>query len=268
MALKIGKKKDTPADDWSDSALQDDTTSPPVATEPADSFGADIVTDTAPPRKNLAPIMLAAGAVLLLTAIGLGVYFLFLNKPAQDAEAPIVATQPGTSPAPEALPDPANPVVAPATPNTKKPVKGVATPAKPVDDPTKIAVKPASNTIVKVKPGRAGLIPPGTTTPSVQPQPGKPAAAVPKPNMPRPIPVMPDGVAGQQGKGLPPASAVPVVQPAAALAPALKSQLKTLWQQGAAAKHRGDKAAAKRAWQKMLELRPGHPGVQSAIDKL
>ncbi len=263
MALKIGKKKDVPADDWSDSASDADAGSTPVATEPADSFGDSIVTDTEPPRKNLAPVMLAAGAVLLLTAIGLGVYFLFLNKPAQDADNPIMVQQPG-APVTEMVPPGEAPVAVPV----KKTVRVVKKPAQPVDDPTKIAVNPTGNVTVKVKPGRAGIVPTGTSTPSVQSQSGMPAAAVPKPNMPRPIPVMPDGVAGQQGKGLPPASAVPVVHPTPALSPALKSELKTLWQQGAAAKHRGDKAAAKRAWQKMLQLHPGHPGVQEAIDKL
>lgn len=129
-------------------------------------------------------------------------------------------------------------------------------------------MKPAPGEIVKVKPGRAGLIPPGTKVPSVQSLPGKPASAVPKPNLPKPVEIMRDGEAGQQGKGLPAASAVPVMHPTSALPPALQAQLKTLWQQGAAAKHRGDKAAAKRAWQKMLQVRPGHPGVQEAIDKL
>jgi hypothetical protein len=261
MALKFGKKKDAPADDWSDSALEADTGSTPATTEPADAFGADIAADTAPARKNLAPVFLAAGAVLLLVAAGLGVYFLFLNKPAVDADAPIAVTQPGT-PTPEA--PPANAVAPEQTP-VKKTVRVVR---KPADEPGKITVKPAPNATIKVKPGRAGLIPPGTKTPAVQPQPGKPPAAVPKPNLPKPVDVMPDGVAGQNGKGLPPAAAVPVIHPTPPLTPALKAQLKTLWQQGAAAKHRGDKAAAKRAWQKMLQLRPGHPGVQEAIDKL
>jgi hypothetical protein len=264
VPFKIGKKKTAPADDWSDSALEADTGSTPDTTEPADAFGADIAGDKAPARKNLSPILLAAGAVLLMVAVGLGVYFLFLNQPAEDADVPIAVTQPG-APTPGA---PETEVVTPAKTPAKKPVRVVKAPTKPVEDPSKIAVKPAPNATIKVKPGRAGLIPPGTKTPSVQSQPGKPAAAVPKPNQPRPIDIMRDGVAGQNGKGLPQAAAVPVVHPTPPLTPALKAQLKTLWQQGAAAKHRGNKAAAKRAWQKMLQLRPGHPGIQEAIDKL
>lgn len=255
MALNLGKKKDTPADDWSDSALEADAGSTPGTTEPADAFGDTIAADTAPPRKNLAPIMLAAGAVLLLTAVGLSVYFLFLNKPAQDADAPIMVQQ---------RPD------APATPEgtPADPADVAKNPAKPADAPNKIVVKPAPKTVAAVPPGRTGIVPPGTAAPAVQPEYGKPAAAVPKPNQPRPIDIMRDGVAGQQGKGLPIAAAVPVVQPQTSVSPDVMSQLKKLWLQGAAAKHRGDKAAAKRAWQKMLQLRPGHPGVQEAIDKL
>ena len=111
-------------------------------------------------------------------------------------------------------------------------------------------------------------MPPGTKAPALNSAGNKPPAIVPAPGMPNPVEIMRDGVAAQDGKGLPPAAAVPVVRPAAPIPPALKSQLKILWQQGAAAKHRGDKAAAKRAWQKMLQLRPGHPGVQEAINKL
>jgi hypothetical protein len=44
--------------------------------------------------------------------------------------------------------------------------------------------------------------------------------------------------------------------------------LKSLWKQGADAKHRGDYDGARRAWTKILQLRPGHPGIQGAIDKL
>jgi cytochrome c-type biogenesis protein CcmH/NrfG len=53
-----------------------------------------------------------------------------------------------------------------------------------------------------------------------------------------------------------------------AISPALKAELSQLWLQGANAKWRKDYAGARRAWTKMLQLRPGHPGVQSAIDKL
>ena len=260
MAFNIGKKKTAPADDWSEAALAGDAGSNPDNAEPANAFGDNIVADdAAPARKSLAPVLLAAGAVLLLTAVGLGVYFLFLNKPAQDADEPIVATAPavGLKPAVKTTP----PVKAP----TKTPVRVVK---KPADDPKKIVVNPAPGTVVKVKPGRAGLVPPGTKVPALDSAGDKPPAMVPTPNTSTPVDIMRDGVAGQSGKGLPVAAAVPVVRPAGPISPALKARLKTLWQQGAAAKHRGDKAAARLAWQKILKLRPGHPGIQEAIDKL
>ena len=56
--------------------------------------------------------------------------------------------------------------------------------------------------------------------------------------------------------------------PTVPLTPALQSQLKALWKQGAAAKRARNIAGARAAWTKMLQLRPNHPGVQSAIDKL
>lgn len=268
MAFKIGKKNAAPADDWSDSALGTDAGSTPGPVDPADTFGTGSAAAVAPARKSLSPILLAAGAVLLLTAVGLGVYFKFLNKPIEEAAAPVVVKTPDAPPVtPQTQPPGAKPP-SPRPAPAKKTVRVVQAPGKPAADPHKIVVTPAPNVAVKVKPGRAGLIPPGTKTPAVQSQPGKPAAAVPKPDLPRPIPIMRDGVAGQDGKGLPPASAVPVVHPTPAVSPALKAQLKTLWQQGAAAKHRGDKAAARRAWQKILQLSPGHPGIQEAIDKL
>jgi hypothetical protein len=54
----------------------------------------------------------------------------------------------------------------------------------------------------------------------------------------------------------------------APLTPALQSQLKALWKKGAAAKHRGDFAGARAAWESALKLRPGHPGFAESIAKL
>jgi Domain of unknown function (DUF5916)/Carbohydrate family 9 binding domain-like len=52
------------------------------------------------------------------------------------------------------------------------------------------------------------------------------------------------------------------------ISPFLLLQLKALWKQGADAKHRGDFEGARRAWQRALQIAPGHPGFQEAIDKL
>jgi hypothetical protein len=75
-------------------------------------------------------------------------------------------------------------------------------------------------------------------------------------------------MAGQPGKGSSRVTTVQIVRPVTALTPAVAQQLKALWNQGAAAKHRGDYAGARRAWQQILRLRPGHPGIQEAINKL
>lgn len=57
-------------------------------------------------------------------------------------------------------------------------------------------------------------------------------------------------------------------RPTVPLTPGLLKQLKILWKRGAAAKQKGDYAGARAAWEKMLQLRPNHPLVQSALDKL
>lgn len=84
---------------------------------------------------------------------------------------------------------------------------------------------------------------------------------------PRP-PAIRDRIAAQSGKGLQPNNTVPTVTVYPEPSPELRAQLQTLWEQGAAAKWRGDYAAARRAWSEILRLRPGHPGIQEAIDKL
>lgn len=56
--------------------------------------------------------------------------------------------------------------------------------------------------------------------------------------------------------------------PTVPLTPGLLKQLKDLWKKGAVAKNKKDIAGARAAWTKMLQLRPNHPGVQEAINKL
>ena len=57
-------------------------------------------------------------------------------------------------------------------------------------------------------------------------------------------------------------------RPTVPLTPTLQKQLKDLWNKGAAAKRAQDFAGARAAWTQMLQLRPNHPGIQEAIDKL
>jgi len=251
MALRIGKKKDAPADsptseptdDWSDAALLGQTDTPIPAPTPAVAPGApldpadDFVNDTfapAPRKKTISPALLAGGLVLFLTVVGVGAYFAFFNTPAEE-DAPIV------------MPRRIAKVVRP-TPIPVKPKTGV---------PTK-----------KIAPGKAGIATPGTKTPALRSAPGKAPSIVPKPNMPTPVPLMPDGMAAQSGKGSSVGTSVQIVRPVAPITPSLQAQLKALWNQGAAAKRERNYNGARAAWNKILKLRPGHPGIQEAIEKL
>lgn len=103
------------------------------------------------------------------------------------------------------------------------------------------------------------------------PKPEKPAALAPETPA---TPVQPAPTA----KINPPK---PAPKPAP-LTPAIQAKLKTLWKQGADAKHLGDAAAkrgdqkfasaryseARQFWKQALKVRPGHPGFQEAMDKL
>lgn len=90
------------------------------------------------------------------------------------------------------------------------------------------------------------------------------------PNAAPPMPVV-AAANVRPGPGAPPTLAPsamntrPLMTP---LTPVLAAQLQALWLEGAAAKHRGDYDAARAAWRKALQLRPGHPGLAEAIRKL
>jgi hypothetical protein len=68
------------------------------------------------------------------------------------------------------------------------------------------------------------------------------------------------------GSDSPSAAEVPVT-PADGQEPLL-ARVKSLWEQGAADKKERRFADAASAWKKALDLKPGHPGIQEAIDKL
>src|SRR5690606_16200586 len=99
MALRIGKKKDQPGDDGSQSAVPVNSTdagSTPAPTtavnqpaDPADTFVTDNFAPAAPPKKSLSPVLLAAGLVLLLTAAGVGAYFMLASQPAEDVDTTV-----------------------------------------------------------------------------------------------------------------------------------------------------------------------------------
>ncbi len=198
------------------------------SSDPADSF----TVSSTPTKKNPPPAVLAGVAVLVLAVLGAGLYFFVL--------APGEVDDTGT--------------VAPPTEVTTAPVDpGDPSSGAPADDPA-------------AQPGAPAPAPkPAAPKPAAAPKAQAPApAAKPKPK-PTPTPGVREGLTGQEGKGLEPGNTVLAVQ---AISPALKAELSQLWLQGANAKWRKDYAGARRAWTKMLQLRPGHPGVQSAIDKL
>jgi hypothetical protein len=130
----------------------------------------------------------------------------------------------------------------------------------------KTAVVPPGDPAKRVKPGDAGIMPQDPQVPAViKPEtPGKPPRMVPVKGVPTPI-QPPSGLAGTPGKRG--SRGTVVVQPVAP-SPDVMAQLKALWKQGAEAKKRGNIVGARKAWQEMLRVRPGHPGVQDAIDKL
>jgi len=87
---------------------------------------------------------------------------------------------------------------------------------------------------------------------------------------PLPVPNNLQGTPGQPGSNTPQVQVVKEPTGSSKTAPANSTQaaMNRLWESGAAAKHRGDYAAARKDWQRILELDPGHPGIQEAINKL
>jgi hypothetical protein len=296
MALRIGKKNK--ADDWSEESLkqelaqisEDDTTAAPTVAASDDPL-ADLLSDPAfntastpaatagipapafdapgdaagvpapatKARPRLSPVVLAGGLVFLIVAAGVGAYLMFFSQPAEDETPTELPTRVTRRPRP-----PAPPVTVPAAtkPAAAKPVAG-----KPTAVPANKVVPPRTP-VKRVTPGKAGIVATGAKTPAIAPKkPGQAPRVVPVAGVPTPV-GPPPGMAGQPGKGSSRTTTVEVVRPVTVLTPALQAQLKALWKKGADAKHRGDNATARAAWLQMLKLRPGHPGVQEAINQL
>jgi hypothetical protein len=76
----------------------------------------------------------------------------------------------------------------------------------------------------------------------------------------KPVPVVVDP--------LPAGATVSPVNPGIAPTSAQMSQLKALWKRGAAAKHRGDYAGARRYWNQGLKIQPDNVGFRESIAKL
>lgn len=154
-----------------------------------------------------------------------------------------------------------------------------------------LSKKPADDASITEPPMIAQRPPkPGTTPGTPEPkQPEKPAATV-NPDQPvigalpgqgdaewvkgvkRPLPVPNDlqATPGLEGSNSPQVRVIRGTVGRSDSAPANSKQaaMNRLWKSGAAAKHRGDNAAARKDWNRILELDPGHAGIQQAIDKL
>ena len=243
MALKIGRKK------------TDETPAAPAGNDAWDEFAApheservpQITTQATPPRaSNKRVLWFGLGAFALVGgALSAWQFFGPGSQTEDESAVPITMTPPASSS--NVAPSPtATPVKVPI-PVTRK--------APPV--------------VKRVKAGDAGIVTSRAVAPALKPQsPGKPARMVPVRGMPTPV-QPPEGMAGSPGRRAVRSSVVVAkVIASGTLTPQLKARLKALWEQGARAKQSGDTAGARRAWQQILKLRPGHPGIQEAIDKL
>lgn len=142
-------------------------------------------------------------------------------------------------------------------------------------EPPKMAQTPPG---APAKPGKKPTTPTQKPTPTVNPN--QPVTgALPRPGeanwvkgvkKPLPVPNGLEGTPGLEGSNSPQVRVIKGTVGSSASAPANSKQaaMKRLWESGAAAKHRGDYATARKDWKRILELTPGHPGIQEAIDKL
>ena len=185
--------------------------------------------------------LLGAGVALLALA-GAGWWVFGRQQPEEEVSAPIVA---------------------------RKPVKPAAPPvASAPGAPPKVAVNP-----VPVAPGQGanpGVPPSATQLRAVKPGTGGVASQPPRVVQVPPNAVVPGTTtkATTTGTTTKVTTQTGVVSPATPAQPVTQAQLKQLWKRGANAKRRKDYAGARRAWQEILRLDPGHDGIQSALDKL
>lgn len=261
MALFRGKKT-TP----------DQEVDPPTSV-PSDSVPTDTVPlytpDTPPPvvtrpagRSPLVPIL---GGLSALALAGLGLFAY-----SKMSATPTDENSPTSSPMGRKH-KPATPAAHQVkSPQVKLPLAGQTTATGTPKTPAKVRTVPVA---------ALGIAPNGVKGPVMAPAvPGGVARMVPVHGAPTPIHA-PPGMAAHPGKtGSPnpapigrPVHAPPPIPPRAgksAASPQIATQLSSLWQKGADAKHRNNYKAARRAWQAALKLAPGHAGFQDAINKL
>ena len=253
-------------------------TSPPVVVPAVVPVAVPVVVDTTPARpvrrkKSLSPALLGMGA-LGLTGLALGAWYLLGAKQVPPEETALIPSPRRRAAAPAASPAAAAKAGGAAKPGAKPTAKpGAATrPGAMSGNPRRpggVAQRKQLDTLRReaaLRPGRVGIVPPGTDpsapvfAPSTQ---GELPRMAPAQGAPTPIqpPYFAEGIPGRRGGR----NEIVLAPRAVVVSPA---QLKELWNQGAAAKDRGDIPAARRAWGEILRLSPGHPGIQQAIDKL
>ncbi len=143
------------------------------------------------------------------------------------------------------------------------------TSAKPETPAPVVAANPPSETIPSTPGAANDTMPSGAVA-----APGGPSGAVNQGIAVDGVPITPGAVVRQAPIGSVAPNTALGTAPATALGgananvtPAVKAQLKALWNKGAEAKHSGDFAGARAAWTQMQNLRPS-AAVKSAIDKL
>jgi hypothetical protein len=139
-----------------------------------------------------------------------------------------------------------------------------------VQTPTGAPPKPGKLPVTPAAPHKpAATVNPHETVTGALPRPGD-ANWVKGVKKPLPVPNGLQATPGLEGSNTPQVKVVPGTVGASGSAPASSKEaaMKRLWESGAAAKHRGDYATARKDWKRILELDPGHAGIQEAINKL
>ncbi len=264
MALRLGKKKDADATvvtepDGTTTVVTDTAR---TTTMPSEDQFADLIPDNLPPKRRGPSAAVIGGAAFALMLAAVGAWWMFGRQSVEDVDDSAAVTT--VASAPPARKPPGAPPQKGASAKPGASVKPVV-PAKSVANVEVAGDRPMS------RPEKAGIVPPKAAA-------GKPVIAaaqadsvprfVPVPNAPTPVPLIRPGMAGQPGRRADRRQVIVSASGFASDNPAVMAQLKTLWNNGAAAKKRGDFAGARNSWQRILEISPGHPGIQEAIDKL
>lgn len=242
-----------------------DTDVSPATTVTPEPAPMPVVVDSEPPRKaGIKPAWLAV-SLGSLALLGGAAYFLTRPAPEPEVAAPVITRAPkrigGNS---AGVPGGNGTGVTTAT-STTVTTPGIATAPGGATMPSN-SITTTTTVTNKAAPAGAPSMPRGAASSSARRNVGTSATSVPPP----PMPVV-SAANVRPGPGAPPTLAPPAMNARpmmTPLTPDVAAQLKALWLEGAAAKHRGDLNGAREAWSKALRLRPGHPGFAEAIRRL